>query len=125
MKPIQSRAAPKAIGPYSQGVTADKLTFLSGQIPLNPTTGQMIEGDIGTQTEQVMKNLQAVLKAGGLDFKHVVRCTIYLMDLADFAMVNEVYGRYFTENFPARSTVQVAGLPKGARIEVDAIAVGP
>lgn len=121
---VHTDAAPKAIGPYSQGISVPggKLVFLSGQIPLDPATGQLVPGDIAAQTERVMKNLQAVLKAAGLDLSHVVRCTIFLMDLADFAVVNEVYGRYFQAAPPARATVQVAGLPKGARVEIDAIA---
>jgi 2-iminobutanoate/2-iminopropanoate deaminase len=123
MKIIESGNAPKAIGPYSQAVQKNGMTFLSGQIPLDPKTGALVEGDIGIQTEQVMKNLGAVLDAAGLTFSNVVRCTIYLMDLSDFGRVNEIYGRYFPSNPPARATVQVAGLPKGARVEIDAIAV--
>jgi 2-iminobutanoate/2-iminopropanoate deaminase len=122
---VHSDDAPKAIGPYSQAVQVDsgKMTFLSGQIPLNPKTMQMVEGDVVDQSEQVMKNLEAVLKAAGLDFSHVVRCTIFLTDLGDFAKVNEVYGRYFTGAPPARATVQVAALPRGSKVEIDAIAV--
>lgn len=122
---LQSPAAPKAIGPYSQAVQvpAGQLVFLSGQIPLDPNTGELVAGDIAAQTERVMENLKAVLAAGGLTFADVARCTIYVMDLGDFARVNEVYGRYFAQNPPARATVQVAGLPKGARVEIDAIAV--
>ena len=124
-KVLHSDNAPKAIGPYSQAVQVDagRMTFLSGQIPLDPSTMQMVDGDVAAQTEQVMKNLGAVLAAGGLEFSHVVRCTIYLMDMADFAQVNEVYARYFKDAPPARATVQVAGLPKGSRVEIDAIAV--
>lgn len=124
-KVLHSEAAPKAIGPYSQAVQVDagKMTFLSGQVPLDPATGNMVEGDIAAQTTRVMENLKAVLAAGGLDFSHVVRCTIFLTNLADFARVNEVYGRYFTAAPPARATVQVAALPKGAQVEIDAIAV--
>ena len=124
-KIIHSDDAPKAIGPYSQAVQveAGKMTFLSGQIPLDPKTMEMVQGDVVAQTEQVMKNLEAVLKAGGLDFSHVVRCTIFLTDLGDFARVNEVYGRYFPSAPPARATVQVAALPRGAKVEIDAIAV--
>ncbi|HEX5750435.1 MAG TPA: RidA family protein [Archangium sp.] len=124
-KIVHSDDAPKAIGPYSQAVQVDsgKMTFLSGQIPLNPKTMQMVEGDVVDQSEQVMKNLEAVLKAAGLDFSHVVRCTIFLTDLGDFAKVNEVYGRYFTGAPPARATVQVAALPRGSKVEIDAIAV--
>ncbi|MFE8597820.1 RidA family protein [Archangium violaceum] len=124
-KIVHSDDAPKAIGPYSQAVQVDsgKMTFLSGQIPLDPKTMQMVEGDVIDQSEQVMKNLGAVLKAAGLDFSHVVRCTIFLTDLGDFAKVNEVYGRYFTGAPPARATVQVAALPRGSKVEIDAIAV--
>ncbi|MFY1829808.1 RidA family protein [Myxococcus fulvus] len=122
---IHSDQAPKAIGPYSQAVQVDsgKMTFLSGQIPLDPATMEMVPGDVVAQAERVMLNLQAVLKAAGLDFSHVVRSTIYLTDLGDFARVNEVYGRYFTGAPPARATVQVAALPRGSKVEIDAIAV--
>lgn len=125
-EPIASADAPRAIGPYSQAVAvpAGRMVFLSGQIPLDPTSGELVQGDISAQTEQVMKNLAAVLAQAGLDFRHVVRCGIFLMDLNDFAKVNEVYGRYFPAAPPARATVQVSGLPKGARVEIDAIAVG-
>jgi len=123
--PLHSDSAPKAIGPYSQAVQVDagNLTFLSGQIPLDPKTGQLVEGDITAQAERVMENLRAVLAAGGLTFEHVVRTTIFLADMADFQKVNEVYGRCFQGAPPARATVQVAALPRGARIEIDAIAV--
>jgi 2-iminobutanoate/2-iminopropanoate deaminase len=124
-KVVHSDNAPKAIGPYSQAVQVDagKMTFLSGQIPLDYTTMELVPGDVVAQTEQVMKNLEAVLKAAGLDFSHVVRCTIFLTDLADFAKVNEVYGRSFPSAPPARATVQVAALPRGSKVEIDAIAV--
>ena len=124
-KVVQSDEAPKAIGPYSQAVQvpAGTLTFLSGQVPLDPKSGDRVPGDITQQTERVMENLRAVLKAAGSDFGHVVRCTIYLTDLKDFTQVNEVYGRYFPSAPPARATVQVAALPRGARVEIDAIAV--
>ncbi len=124
-KVIHSDDAPKAIGPYSQAVQVDagKMTFFSGQIPLDPKTGEMIQGDVVAQTERVMENLKAVLQAAGLDFSHVVRCTIFLADMNDFARVNEVYGRYFKESPPSRATVQVAALPRGSRVEIDAIAV--
>lgn len=122
---IHSDHAPKAIGPYSQAiqVPAGKLTFLSGQIPLDPKTMEIVSGDVVAQTERVMENLKAVLAAAGLDFSHVVRCGVFVTDLNDFAKVNEVYGRYFKSNPPARATVQVAALPKGVKVEVDAIAV--
>jgi 2-iminobutanoate/2-iminopropanoate deaminase len=118
--------APGAIGPYSQGVSvpAGRLVFLSGQIPLDPKTGQLVTGDIEQETGRVMENLGAVLAAAGLSFEQVARCTIFLTDLNDFAKVNEVYGRYFPKDPPARATVQVSALPKGARVEIDAIAVG-
>lgn len=123
---IQSEAAPKAIGPYSQAVSvpAGRMVFLSGQIPLDPATGEIVPGDIAAQTEQVMKNLGAVLAEAGFSFDHVVRCGIFLTDLGDFARVNEVYARYFPVNPPARATVQVSALPRGVKVEIDAIAVG-
>ena len=121
---FHSETAPKAIGPYSQAVQLGKgPIFLSGQIPLDPATGQLVTGDIVAQTERVMQNLGKVLEAAGCTFDHVVRCGIFLVDLNDFAKVNEVYGRHFPVNPPARSTVQVSALPKGARVEIDAIAV--
>lgn len=124
-KTIHSDGAPKAIGPYSQAVQvpAGTLTFLSGQIPLDPATGEMVPGDVVAQTERVMKNLEGVLSAGGLSFANVVRCTIYLTNLGDFAKVNEVYGRAFPGEPPARATVQVSALPRGSQVEIDAIAV--
>jgi len=124
MQIVQSDGAPKAIGPYSQGVmTGSGLMFLSGQIPLDPATGQLVAGDIRAQTSRVMENLGAVLAAAGLSFSNVVKTTIYLVDLVDFAAVNEVYGQRFPQTPPARATVQVAALPKGARVEIDAVAV--
>jgi 2-iminobutanoate/2-iminopropanoate deaminase len=125
MLPVSTTDAPAAIGPYSQAVRAGNMVFLSGQIPLDPATGQMVTGDIRAQTERVMENLGAVLKAAGCSFKNVVRTTIYLTDLGDFAVVNETYGKRFPENPPARATVQVAALPKGAKVEIDCIAVVP
>jgi len=124
-KAIQTDGAPKAIGPYSQAVQVPggRWTFLSGQIPLDPGTGQVVEGDISIQTARVMENLKAVLAAAGLTFAQVVRCTLYLTDLNDFSKVNETYGKYFEAPHPARATIQVAGLPRGAKIEIDAIAV--
>ncbi len=123
--PVSSAGAPRAIGPYSQAVAARgaRTLWLSGQIPLDPATGEMIQGDVAAQTERVMENLAAVLAAAGAGFHHVVKCTIYLADLADFAAVNEVYGRRFPKDPPARATVQVAALPRGARVEIDAVAV--
>jgi 2-iminobutanoate/2-iminopropanoate deaminase len=122
---VSSPQAPKAIGPYSQAVAvpaAGKLLFCSGQIPLDPATGEMVQGDVVAQTERVMKNLEAVLAAGGMSFAEVVRTTIFLTDLADFAKVNETYARYFKADPPARATVQVAALPRGSKVEIDAIA---
>ncbi len=122
---IESAGAPRAIGPYSQAIEARgaRTLWLSGQIPLDPATGELVPGDVAAQTARVMENLRAVLAAAGAGFEHVVRCTIYLADLADFARVNEVYGRAFPADPPARATVQVAALPRGARVEIDAIAV--
>jgi 2-iminobutanoate/2-iminopropanoate deaminase len=120
---ISSSDAPAAIGPYSQAVEAGGIVFLSGQIPLDPVSGVLVEGDIAAQTDRVMRNLQGVLRAAGLDFSNVVRTTIFLVDLGDFAQVNEVYGRRFPTDPPARATVQVSALPRGARVEIDAIAV--
>ena len=119
---VSSPDAPKAIGPYSQAVRAGQLLFASGQIPLDPATGAVVEGDIAAQTRRVMENLGAVLAAAGLSFAHVVRTTVFLADMAEFAMVNEVYGKYFSEPYPARATVQVARLPRDVRVEIDAIA---
>jgi 2-iminobutanoate/2-iminopropanoate deaminase len=123
MRAIASPHAPAAIGPYSQAVQAGGLVFCSGQIPLDPQTGALVEGTIGVQTDRVMNNLKAVLEAAGLGFADVVRTTIYLVDLGDFAAVNEAYGAWFGPTPPARATVQVSALPKGARVEIDAIAV--
>ena len=119
---VSSQDAPRAIGPYSQAVRAGQLLFLSGQVPLDPATGQIVDGDIAAQTHRVFKNLGAVLAAGGRSFADVVRTTVFLADMNDFAAVNAVYGEYFTEPYPARATVQVARLPKDARVEIDLIA---
>ena len=119
---IQTKEAPEAIGPYSQAIRAGEFVFYSGQIPLDPDTGVMVEGGIVEQTKRVMANMQAVLHASGRDFADVVKVTIYLTDLADFATVNEIYGSYFDTLPPARACVQVAALPKGAMIEIDWIA---
>lgn len=119
---IKTDKAPAAIGPYSQGIEFDsKLVFTSGQIPLDPKTGQMVEGDIKVQTKQVMENLKAVLEAGGSNLKKVIKCTVFLADMNDFAAMNEVYGEYFNQAPPARSAFQVARLPKDAKIEIEAI----
>jgi len=120
---ISADHAPKAIGPYSQAVGAHGFVFLSGQIPVDPATGNLIDGDIKAQTERVLLNLQAVLTADGLTMRDVVRCTVYMTDLKEFAAMNEAYAVFFPNDPPARATVQVAALPKGAKIEIDAIAV--
>jgi 2-iminobutanoate/2-iminopropanoate deaminase len=119
---VSSPDAPKAIGPYSQAVRAGQLLFVSGQVPLDPATGQIVAGDIETQTRRVFDNLAAVLKAGGRSFADVVRTTVFLADMNDFTAVNDVYGTYFSAPYPARATVQVARLPKDARVEIDVIA---
>ena len=120
---VESATAPKAIGPYSQAIVAGNLVFCSGQIPLDPATGQLVEGDIKVQTRRVLDNLRAVLEGARVGFAQVVRTTIFLVDLGDFNAVNEVYGGYFQDAPPARVTVQVSALPRGARVEIDAIAV--
>ncbi len=114
-------AAP-AIGPYSPALRVGNFLFLSGQIPLDPATGQLVDGDIRAQVRRVLQNMRELLAAGGADFNHVVRTTIFLADMNDFAAVNEIYATYFTEPYPARATVQVARLPKDVRVEIDAIA---
>jgi 2-iminobutanoate/2-iminopropanoate deaminase len=119
---ISSDKAPKAIGPYSPAVRAGQLLFVSGQVALDPATGNMVDGGITEQTRRVLDNLGALLTAGGRSFADVVRTTIFLADMNDFAAVNEVYGQYFKEPYPARATVQVARLPKDARVEIDVIA---
>lgn len=119
---ISTEAAPKAIGPYSQAVRAGSLVFVSGQIPLDPSTGLLVEGDIVAQTHQVFANLKAILAAAGTSLDHVVRATVFLADMNDFGAVNEVYGSYFSSPAPARATVQAARLPKDARVEIDVIA---
>jgi len=119
---VSSATAPNAIGPYSQAIRAGSLLFLSGQVPIDPATGHIIEGDITAQTHRVLQNLGEVLKAGGASFDHVVRTTVYLLDMNDFPIVNDVYGTYFSSPAPARATVQVTRLPKDARIEIDLIA---
>ena len=123
--PVSSPSAPKAIGPYSQAIEARgaRTLWVSGQVALDPATGELIPGDVVAQTERVMESLGAILAAAGASFDDVVRCTIFLVDLADFAKMNEVYGRRFPRDPPARATVQVAALPRGARVEIDAVAV--
>ncbi|MGC2131306.1 MAG: RidA family protein [Candidatus Aquilonibacter sp.] len=119
---IQSDAAPAPIGPYSQAIRSGRTIYCSGQIALDPASGNLVEGDVSVQAEQVMKNLGAVLAAANCDYGDVVKTTIFLIDMNDFAAVNAVYGRYFDASKPARSTVAVAGLPRGARVEIDCIA---
>lgn len=120
---VKTDDAPAAIGPYSQAVKAAGMVFISGQIPLDPKTGDVIDGDIKKQTERVMDNLKAVLAASDASLDRVVKTTIYLTNLADFATVNEIYGSYFGNNAPARATVEVNNLPKGVGIEIDAVAL--
>ena len=123
---VSTAGAPKAIGPYSQAISAaaGRLLFCSGQIPLDPATGEMVgAGDVRAQTERVLENLGAVLTAGGASFGSVVKTTIFLLDLGDFGVVNEIYARYFPGSPPARATVQAAGLPRGALVEIEATAI--
>jgi reactive intermediate/imine deaminase len=120
-QPVSTDQAPAAIGPYSQAVRSGGLLFLSGQIPLDPATMQLVEGDIATQARRVFDNLRAVCEAAGAGLDRVVRVGIYVVDLGDFAAVNAVMAEYFDAPYPARSTIEVSGLPKGARVEVDAI----
>lgn len=122
---IVTDAAPRAIGPYSQAIVAGTLVFCSGQIPLDPATGQIAAGDIGAQTRRVLANLGAVLGAAGASLSDVVKTTVYLADMGDFAAMNVVYGEFFSSPAPARSTIQASRLPRDARLEIDAIAVLP
>jgi len=122
---VTSDRAPQAIGPYSQAIAAGGLLFCSGQIPLDPSTGQLVSGEIGDQTRQVLRNLGEVLRAAGASLDDVVRTTVYLADLEDFAAMNAAYGEFFSRPAPARSTVQAARLPRDARVEIDAIALLP
>lgn len=119
---IHTDSAPKAIGPYSQAIVSNGLVFLSGQIPLDPATGALVEGGIEEQTVRVLENLKAVLEAAGAGLDSVLKTTIYVKDLGDFAKVNEIYGRYFPANPPARATVEVARLPRDVKVEIEAIA---
>ena len=122
-KIISTSEAPGAIGPYSQAVRSGSLLFCSGQIPLDPKSGQIVPGDVAVQTRRVLDNIAAILKAEDLTFGNIVKTTIFLTNLGDFQTVNEVYGSYFKQNPPARSTIQVAALPKGANVEIEVIAV--
>ena len=119
---VHTDSAPAAIGPYSQAVTVDGWLFASGQIPLDPATGELVTGSVGEQTEQVFKNLAAVLAEGGTSLSSVVKTTVYLVDMGTFTEMNEVYGRHFGDHRPARATVAVAALPKGVDVEIDVIA---
>lgn len=119
---IETKSAPAPVGPYSQAVEIGDTLYCSGQIAIDPTTGEVLTGDVKVQTERVMKNIEAVLAAASLNFSNVVKTTIYLINMADFAQVNEVYGRYFKSSPPARSTVAVSGLPKGVSVEIEVLA---
>jgi len=120
---IKTQKAPSAIGPYSQAIKAGNLLFLSGQISINPDTNEFIDGDIEVQTEQVLKNIKAILEAGGSSLEDVVKVAIYLQDIKDFALVNKIYSKYFEKSLPARVCVEISNLPKNARIEIEAIAM--
>jgi len=120
---INTNNAPAPIGPYNQAVSANGFVFVSGQIPLDTATGQIVSGDIKTETHKVMENIGAILAEAGLDFIHVVKTSIFLTDMGSFGSVNEVYGSYFTANFPARETVQVSALPKNVNVEISVIAL--
>lgn len=120
---ISTEKGPKAIGPYSQAIKANGLIFTSGQIPFDPTTGQLVEGDVARQTARVLDNLTAIVAAAGSSLEKAVRVTVFLKDMNDFTAMNEVYGGYFTKNPPARSTVEVARLPRDVRVEIDLIAL--
>jgi 2-iminobutanoate/2-iminopropanoate deaminase len=121
-EPLSTPNAPAAIGPYSQAIRAGDFLFVSGQIPLDPATGTLIQGDIGEQTHRVLRNLAAILEAAGASFHHVVKTTVYLADMSEFAAMNEVYATYFPAPAPARATVQAARLPRDVRVEIDLIA---
>lgn len=119
---INTKQAPAPIGPYNQAIISNNLVFISGQIPINPETGEMIAGDIAAETHQVMRNLQEILHAAGINFQHVVKTTIFLSDMVHFAKVNEVYGSYFANEYPARETVAVKELPRKANVEISMLA---
>jgi len=122
-KVIATPDAPAAVGPYSQAIVAGNFLFAAGQIPLDPATGELVEGDVTAQTERVLKNVAGVLAANGMNFSNVVKATVFMVDLGHFGLMNAVYSKYFSEPFPARSTIQVAALPKGAQVEIEVIAV--
>ena len=121
-EPLSTSEAPAAIGPYSQAIRAGDFLFVSGQIPLDPATGALIEGDVAAQTHRVLRNLGAILSAAGASFDHVVKTTVYLADMSEFAAMNEVYASYFPSPAPARATIQAARLPRDVRVEIDLIA---
>ena len=121
-KIIRTNNAPAPIGPYNQAIQYGDMLFISGQVPIDPKTGNVVQGDIQTETRQVMENLKAILLEAGLDFGNVIKSSIFLMDMAQFAQVNEIYGSYFGDGAPARETIQVAGLPKGVKEEISMIA---
>ena len=125
MQAIHTEKAPKAIGPYSQAIKVGNLVFASGQVPIVPATGEFVEGGIQEQTRQALTNASHILRAAGTDMRHVVKTTVYLSDIANFTPMNEVYARFFSEPFPARSAVAVRDLPKGALVEVEVLAVKP
>ncbi|MEO6872692.1 MAG: RidA family protein [Chthoniobacterales bacterium] len=122
-KIVSTKDAPAAVGPYSQAIRAGSMLFCAGQIPLDPQSGQIVSGDISVQTKRVMDNISAVLRAENLNFSHVVKTTIFLTDMGDFQTVNEIYGSHFRDNPPARSTVAVSALPKGANVEIEVLAM--
>jgi 2-iminobutanoate/2-iminopropanoate deaminase len=119
---VHTSDAPEAIGPYSQAIVSDGYVFCSGQVPLDPSTGELIEGSIADQTRRCMASLEAILSAAGTDVANIVKTTVYLVDMNDFVEMNEAYGEFITDEPPARATVEVAGLPKGARVEIDCVA---
>lgn len=120
---VTTANAPQAIGPYSQAIRSERFVFASGQIPLDPATGELVEGDIAVQTRRVLQNIRAILEAAGSSLTRVVKATVFMTDLADFASMNAIYAEFFPSEPPARSTIQVAALPKGARIEIEVIAL--
>jgi 2-iminobutanoate/2-iminopropanoate deaminase len=122
---INTQDAPAPIGPYNQAIIAGNFVFVSGQIPMNPLTGELVLDDIKTETKQVMENIKAILTGAGIDFSNIVKTSIFLTDMQNFAQVNEIYGNYFKDNFPARETIQVAGLPKNVNVEISVIAIKP
>ncbi|NLH73118.1 MAG: RidA family protein [Verrucomicrobia bacterium] len=122
---VNPNGSPAPVGPYSHAVRVGDMLFCSGQIPIDPATGQLVTGDIRVQTERVLENIRTILEAERLGFESVVKTTVFLADMADFAGMNEVYARYFTRDFPARSTIAVAALPRGARVEIEVVASAP